>query len=359
MSDTTTTTIVVHTEADLDNAIEQIDKSSGQTFCVQLQPTGGQLTLTQDMPLLTAGSNTVTIDGGGSTLDGAGQFRGFFVESGNVTFQNLTIQNALAEGGAGGDGLAGGGGGAGLGGGLFVGQDATVSINNVAFDSDAAIGGAGGSADANDAAGGGGGGLGGDGGAGGVTEDVIATYPNGETDQDGNDWYTTSYVTGGGGGGGIGATTDNPSWLKPVVSRTTTANLPSGSVAARAAALLAPLGGASEISTGAVQARPMARAPRAMAAASSKIMRINMPGVSTTATARRTRLRISAGPSAAAAALEHPPTPAAAAAASADRTVRHTMTAKPSSPTKPRTWRACSRSSRCLFPRSDQRRESR
>jgi hypothetical protein len=67
---TNTTTIVVQTEADLDNAIEQIDKNaaqgnSGQSFLIQLEPTGEKLTLTQDMPLLAAGNNTVTIDGGG------------------------------------------------------------------------------------------------------------------------------------------------------------------------------------------------------------------------------------------------------------------------------------------------------
>ena len=197
MSDTTT--IVIHTEADLDGAIDQIDNNanSGQSFLIQLQPTGGDLTLTQDMPLLNAGNDTVTIDGGGSILDGDGQFRGVFVQSGDVTVQNLTIQNMLAEGGAGGAGLAAGGGGAGLGGGLFVGQGATVELNNVAFDSDAAIGGAGGSAEALDTAGGGGGGMGGAGGEGGNLEQPLwfSVGSNPAT------WYLE---VGGGGGGGIG-----------------------------------------------------------------------------------------------------------------------------------------------------------
>jgi hypothetical protein len=50
------------------------------------------------------------------TIDGMGDQRGFFVYGGNVTLENLTIENAVAQGGAGGPG---GGGGAGLGGGLF------------------------------------------------------------------------------------------------------------------------------------------------------------------------------------------------------------------------------------------------
>ena len=37
-----------------------------------------------------------------------------------MTIENLTIENAVAQGGSGGEGAAGGGGGAGLGGGLFV-----------------------------------------------------------------------------------------------------------------------------------------------------------------------------------------------------------------------------------------------
>jgi large repetitive protein len=54
------------------------------------------------------------------TLDGGGSQRGLFVYAGNVTLENLTIQNMSAVGGAGGGGDTGsglgGGGGAGFGG---------------------------------------------------------------------------------------------------------------------------------------------------------------------------------------------------------------------------------------------------
>ena len=88
------------------------------------------------------------------TLDGGDSQRGLFVYAGNVTVENLTIQNMSAVGGAGGGGDTGsglgGGGGAGLGGGLFVTGSsdgvggANVTLDNVSFINDAATGGAGG-----------------------------------------------------------------------------------------------------------------------------------------------------------------------------------------------------------------------
>jgi hypothetical protein len=85
------------------------------------------------------------------------------------------IEDAVAKGGAGGaggeEGEGGGGGGAGLGGGLFVADNsaggeipASVTLDNVVFTSDSAVGGAGGGGGASGA--GGGGGLGGAGGGG-------------------------------------------------------------------------------------------------------------------------------------------------------------------------------------------------
>jgi len=88
-------------------------------------------------------SVSVIVNGNGYNLDGAGQWRGLFVENGKVAIDNLNIDNTVAHGGAGGS--SGGGGGAGLGGGLFLGAGAIVSINNVNFSGDAAIGGNGGS----------------------------------------------------------------------------------------------------------------------------------------------------------------------------------------------------------------------
>jgi hypothetical protein len=70
----------------------------------------------------------------------AGVYRGLFVYSGTTTIENLKIEHAVAQGGAGGVGYAGGGGGAGLGGGLFVANNsagdaapANVTLDNVVF----------------------------------------------------------------------------------------------------------------------------------------------------------------------------------------------------------------------------------
>lgn len=132
---------------------------------------------------------TLTIDGRGFALNGAGTFRGLFAYAGAITIENLAADNAVATGGAG--GADGAGGGAGLGGGLFVAgtnpglsSGAAVTLNNVTFSNDEAVGGAGnasggvfeGELGAN-GQGGGGGGMGGDGGC---------------------------YNLSGGGGGGIG-----------------------------------------------------------------------------------------------------------------------------------------------------------
>ncbi len=140
---------------------------------------------------------SVTIDGAGHALDGANAYRGLFVYQGNVTIQDLTIQNAVAKGGnaTSSNGQGGGGGGAGLGGGLFVAGPTqgsgggNVTLENVSFVNDGAVGGNGSSGQFNYGQGtdGAGGGLGGDSG--------VAYGPdlNGET-----------YGPRGGGGGGVG-----------------------------------------------------------------------------------------------------------------------------------------------------------
>ncbi|PTT12698.1 hypothetical protein DBR10_00980, partial [Caulobacter sp. HMWF025] len=106
---------------------------------------------------------TLNIDGGNYVIDGQSKQRGLFVYSGEVTIENLTIQNMVAKGGA------GSGAGAGLGGGLFVANDSAhgaapgvVTLTNVNFAGNSAIGGSA-TAGMNQ---GGGGGMGGDGGNG-------------------------------------------------------------------------------------------------------------------------------------------------------------------------------------------------
>jgi hypothetical protein len=184
--------VSVATEAELNAAIAAID-ANGSSSASGLNAT---VTLTSDIHLTTdieainlPNGETLTIVGNGHTLDGANTFRGLFVFNGSVAVQNLSIQHTSAKGGAGGSAFTGGGAGAGLGGGLFIAGANTVNgavytggnvtLTNVTFASDTAIGGAGGAGNYVGATGAaGGGGLGGAGGGG--------------------------YGGGGGGGGGIG-----------------------------------------------------------------------------------------------------------------------------------------------------------
>jgi hypothetical protein len=107
---------------------------------------------------------SLTIEGGGFALDGQGTQRGLLVYSGSVAIDHLALNNMTAIGGAGGSAANPGGGGAGLGGGLLVAAGGNVTLNNVSFSGDRAIGGSGGHYNGQGYAGGGGGGLGGNGG---------------------------------------------------------------------------------------------------------------------------------------------------------------------------------------------------
>jgi autotransporter-associated beta strand protein len=177
--------LTASTAAQLEQDITTVDAgSASSSYVIALD---ANISLTTDLSVLDSASN-VTIQGNGYTLDGGGITRGFFVLSGSVNIDNLTVQNTVAQGGAGGESDAAGGGGAGLGGGLFVGGSANVALDGVNFRNTSAVGGAGGTAQAPDntpttlgIGGGGGGGLGGAGGQGG-------------------------YGNSGGGGGGIGTT---------------------------------------------------------------------------------------------------------------------------------------------------------
>jgi uncharacterized protein with beta-barrel porin domain len=152
-----------------DNAGTTNGAPNGTTPTISFAANVGTITLASALPLI---DSSVTINGAGATLDGAGQFRGLFVSglatTGNgtppviaVSISNLTIQNVVAQGGNG--GAADGGGGLGAGGGLFVNQNASVTITNVSFAGASAVGGAGGR-NGSTGAGSGGGGLGGAGG---------------------------------------------------------------------------------------------------------------------------------------------------------------------------------------------------
>jgi len=160
----------INSTASLNAAITQVDAgAAGQSFVLNLAKgfTIGDGMGTQLLAFNT--KSNVTLNGNMTTLDGGGTQRGLFVFSGNVTINDLTIQNALAKGGAGGGGTdGGGGGGAGLGGALFVASGAQVTVNNVSLNQNNATGGSGGAiiAGTSGANGGGGGGLVGTGGSG-------------------------------------------------------------------------------------------------------------------------------------------------------------------------------------------------
>ena len=110
----------------------------------------------------TAGSSLI-LDGGSSaiTIDGSSSAQVFFVQQGDITFQNFTslsIQNAAASGGMGGQGGgftspspllgAGGGGALGAGAAIFVNNTATVTMDStvtqLTLDTNQAAGGTGG-----------------------------------------------------------------------------------------------------------------------------------------------------------------------------------------------------------------------
>jgi autotransporter-associated beta strand protein len=145
----------VGSEGALNTAIATINTAStaapGSAYIIDLT---GNIPLTSG-PLLKIdpGSRaSLAINGNGFAIDGQGAEHGLIVLSGNVSLDNLTIKNAVAQGGAGGAGGFGepfqlgggaGGGGAGLGGGLLIGA-ANVALNDVSFTGDKAIGGDGG-----------------------------------------------------------------------------------------------------------------------------------------------------------------------------------------------------------------------
>ena len=128
----------------------------------------------------TPGYFGLTVVGNGVTIDMGGNDRGFFIASGSVAFQDLTIANGHARGGNGG---TAGGGGAGLGGALFLANPTAitssgyapgfsspnlmlptaVTLTNVTITKSRAFGGTGGDAGFYP---GGGGGMGGQGGTG-------------------------------------------------------------------------------------------------------------------------------------------------------------------------------------------------
>ncbi len=153
-------------------AIDQANAAGAGTQSITFSlPSGATITLSSSLPALNNGSGSIVVDGSGAnnlTISGNNTSRVFFVYAGNVTISNLNVANGLAKGGNGGNNpLNGGDGGLGAGGALFVNQGANVTVQDVTFNGNSAVGGTGGTLSGGGVAGGaGGGGLGGNGGNG-------------------------------------------------------------------------------------------------------------------------------------------------------------------------------------------------
>ena len=165
-------TINVANGADLTAAVASANAMTGSATIVLAPGATIQPAAQSVISLNAANTAGLSIVGNSATIDmsqangGAGD-RAFFIAGGNVTLSDLTIANGVARGG---DGADGGGGGAGLGGGIFVAAGnqipsstitlpTDVTLANVTFAANTAVGGAGALVTAHAA--GGGGGLGG------------------------------------------------------------------------------------------------------------------------------------------------------------------------------------------------------
>jgi uncharacterized protein with beta-barrel porin domain len=130
-----------------------------------------RINFTQNITLTAAASNTLPainttspliISGNNFALNGGGVQSGFFIFSGTVAVNDLSITNARAIGGSGSTGGGASGGGLGAGGALFVASGGNLTVSNVSLTTNSATGGAG--TGGAGGVGGGGGGLGGNGG---------------------------------------------------------------------------------------------------------------------------------------------------------------------------------------------------
>jgi hypothetical protein len=158
---------------------------AGQTIHV-----GSRYYIAQDVTIQTASGSPAILDGGSST-------RLFFIQSGNVTLQNLTLQNGV---GAGGNAYSGGP-SPGMGGAIFQ-NGGTLSVNNVTLSGNQAQGGNGWDTQnykLTSNAGGGGGGFGGDG-----NPDSLSGSGASGGDLGGTGGAYNSNGTGGNGGDGAG-----------------------------------------------------------------------------------------------------------------------------------------------------------
>lgn len=212
----------VTTEAELDNAIIHYNGlADGSDYTINI---ANDIVLSDFLTIISSDddpnvSGTLTVQGVGDvSLSGNSAYRHFFLNRGNLSIQNLTLMNGVAQGGDGGNGassageLGGGGGGLGAGGSVFVNRFGNLTVDGVTFSSNQAVGGNGGNLVSNNTnGGGGGGGFGGNGGNG-FTDNFVVTAGSGGgggfsvrgNAANGADGETEAGGSGGGPGGGTG-----------------------------------------------------------------------------------------------------------------------------------------------------------
>lgn len=104
---------------------------------IDLSRTSGTISLQSSLPAITG--NVFIKGNGDNIISGENAHRVLTVERGNVDIKNLTIANGLAQGN---DGVNGAGAAAGMGGGLYI-NDGVVTLSNVSFMNNRAVGGTG------------------------------------------------------------------------------------------------------------------------------------------------------------------------------------------------------------------------
>lgn len=170
----------------------------GDTIDCSSLPGSTVISLTQPLPAIVQNLTFLgqTADGTPVTIDGGSAVQAFSIASGTVAFDSFQIQNCRSKGGNGG---TNGGGGVGGGGGLYVHNGAIVTISNLSFVGNSAVGGNGGSAPKNaGTGGGGGGGFGGGNGGLSTGSGGGGGHPGGGAGGSGNSLYGTSGAGGGG-----------------------------------------------------------------------------------------------------------------------------------------------------------------
>ena len=181
---------------------------------IDLTSVSGTINLNSSLGNLNTGNDINFVDDGNTTISGQNAYQILAVNGASVTFSRLTFVNGLARGG---DGNAGGGGGLGAGGALFI-NAGNVTLNNVTFSGNRAVGGNangnagnGGTTGSNGSRGGNGGGLnsttGGSGGNGGTR--------SGNNGNSGAGGGAGGFGAGGGGGGGGGGATSGSFFNDP------------------------------------------------------------------------------------------------------------------------------------------------